>query len=303
MIEVKNLMKSYGSLEVLKGISFKIGKGMVSGFLGPNGAGKSTTMNILTGLIGYNGGEIYIDGRNFESNKKEIMSRVGYLPENPTFYGYMNAFEYLDFIGRISGYPQCKLKKRVDEILESVKLRADGKRRVGGYSRGMKQRLGLAVAMMNEPDILFLDEPTSALDPEGRMDMMDLIENLKKQGKTVFLSTHILSDVERVCDRVDILNHGEIVLSKGLEELKNSYIQPVFDIEFERDCSDIASILSDEDFVDKVKASGSMLSVLVNDLGAAKNRILTEISKSDNTVVSYNLRKSNLEDIFMRLVK
>jgi ABC-2 type transport system ATP-binding protein len=275
----------------------------VSGFLGPNGAGKSTTMNILTGLIGYNEGQISIDGMDFNTHKGSIMKKVGYLPENPVFYGYMNSFEYLNMIGEIIGYPQRDMKKRIDELLSLVKLNEAGKRRIGGYSRGMKQRLGLAVAMFNNPDVLFLDEPTSALDPEGRMDMMELIDNLKSQGKTVFLSTHILGDVERVCDEVSILNHGEIIISEGLRELENEYIQPIYDIEFEKDCGNIREGFLKFDWVGSVKASENTMSVFVKDISAAKEKLLGEVIKYGNPVVSYNLRKSNLEDIFMRLVK
>ena len=243
MIKVSNLVKKYGDFEVLKGISFEVKKGTVSGFLGRNGAGKSTTMNILTGLIGYNGGKITIDGKNLKSHKSEIIKKVGYLPEDSVFYGYMNAYEYLNFIGDISKYPKSKLKMRIDELLDTAKLKSAAKRKVGGYSRGMKQRLGLIVAMFNEPEILFLDEPTLALDPQGRKDMMELIGNFKTQNITVFLSTHILSDVERVCDEVNILDHGEIILSQNLEELKNSYIQPVYDMEFEYECGEIGNNL------------------------------------------------------------
>lgn len=303
MIEVKNLTKRYGSFEALKGISFTVKKGMVTGFLGPNGAGKSTTMNILTGLTGYDAGDIRIDGKDFKSNKRALMKKVGYLPENPEYYGYMNSYEYLAFIGRIAGYPSGRLKARIDELLGLSKLTGDGKRKISGYSRGMKQRLALAVAMLNDPEILILDEPTSALDPEGRMEMMELIEKLKAQGRTVFLSTHILSDVERVCDEVNIINHGEIILSEGLAELKNSYIQPVYDIEFEEGCGNLKDMLSGFDWVTRVQVNGNRASVFVKDVNTVKNKLLAEVSKCSNSVVSYNLRKSNLEDIFIRLVK
>lgn len=303
MIKVKNLTKRFGSFEVLKGISFEVKSGSVSGFLGPNGAGKTTTMNILTGLTGYNGGEIIIDGRELCKNKESLMKKVGYLPENPVFYGYMNAYEYLNLIGTVSGCNKGKIKNRTEELLDIVKLTEDAKRRIGGYSRGMKQRMGLAAAMFNDPEILFLDEPSSALDPEGRMDMMNLIDDLKDRGKTVFLSTHILSDVERVCSELNILNHGEILFSGSLKDLENEYIQPIYDIEFEHDCGSIKDELKKYDWVVNIKSTGNSMSVYVKNYEAVGNMLLSEVSGHDNLIVSYNLRKSSLEDIFMRLVK
>ncbi|MDF2672690.1 MAG: ABC-type multidrug transport system, ATPase component [Clostridiales bacterium] len=304
MLKVVNLKKSYSKFEVLKEISFEIKKGTVYGFLGQNGAGKSTTMNILTGLIDYNGGEIYINGKDFKANRFELIKKIGYLTENPVFYNYMNAYEYLSFLGEISGYKHDKIKYRIDELLELVKLKDAAKRRVGGYSRGMKQRLGVAIAMFNRPEILFLDEPTSALDPGGRMEMMDLIEGLKEQNITVFLSSHILSDVERVCDEVSILHQGKIILSDKLEELKNKYIQPIYDMEFEKKCSSISDALTRLDWVQNVQMEGSKkLSVYVKDINTANSRLLKELPIEDNHILSFQLRKNNLEDIFMRMVK
>lgn len=303
MLRVNNLVKKYGDFEVLKGISFEVKKGSVSGFLGPNGAGKSTTMNILTGLIDYNSGEINIDGESFKANRKSLMRKIGYLPENPVFYGYMNAYEYLGFIGRLSGYTSLKIKSKTDELLDISGLTAAAKRKIGGYSRGMKQRLALAVAMFNEPEILFLDEPTSALDPEGRMEMMKLIENLRNLNITVFLSTHILSDVERVCDEVNILNHGEIILSGKLEEIRSQYIEPVYDIEFEQGPLLIKKELLKYEWIGSVKATGNRISVYVKNIDIAKSNLLKVLSQYENPVVSYELRKSTLEDIFLKVVK
>lgn len=303
MLRVVNLKKSYGKLEVLKGISFEIKKGTVYGFLGQNGAGKSTTMNILTGLIEHNGGEIYVDGKDFREHRFKLIKKIGYLTENPVFYNYMNAYEYLNFLGDVSGYKSDKIKSRSDELLELVKLKDAAKRKVGGYSRGMKQRLGVAIAMFNHPEILFLDEPTSALDPGGRMDMMDLIERLKEQNITVFLSTHILSDVERVCDEVSILHEGRIILSDRLEKLKNKYIQPIYDIEFEKKCTSVRDALMRYEWVQNVQMEGNKkLSVYVNDIETANSRLIKELPLEDNHILSFQLRKNNLEDIFMRMV-
>lgn len=302
MINVKNLRKSYGSIEVLKGISFEIKKGTIYGFLGPNGAGKTTTMNILSGLVGFNQGEVFICGKNFKENKAELLKRVGYLPQNPVFYNYMNANEYLSFIGDISDFPQKKIKGRTEELLDIVGLKDSAKRKIGGYSGGMKQRLGIAVALFNNPDIIILDEPTSALDPEGRHEILDFIKKLKSFDKAVFFSTHILNDVERVCDEVSILDKGEILVSDNIDSLKNKYTQPIFDVEFERDCIELKEKLLNVNWVEKAIAKDKSLSVYVNDLEIAKTELLKLLTKVNNPILSFNLRKSNLEDIFIRLV-
>jgi ABC-2 type transport system ATP-binding protein len=183
-----------------------------------------------------------------------------------------------------------------------VKLTKQGKRRIGGYSRGMKQRLALAVAFMNSPEILFLDEPASALDPEGRVEMLELIESLKDNKITIFLSTHILNDAERVCDRICIIDEGKILLTKNLSELHETYIQPIFDVEFEEDLKNEVDLLKKLSWIESIKENGRRISIYVKDIDYAKSEILKEISKLNTNVTSYQIRKSTLEDIFMRIV-
>ncbi len=302
MIKVFGLKKSYGKIEALKSISFEVGRGSVFGFIGRNGAGKTTTMNILTGLMRFDKGEIFIMDRDFKQYKNKLIKKIGYLPETPTFYDYMNAYEYLGFIGRIIGCDLEGIKKRTDELLELVGLDKKGKRKIGGYSRGMKQRLALATAIFKEPEILFLDEPSSALDPEGRLEMLDLIDDLKNNKITIFLSTHILSDAERVCDTICIIDEGEIILTEKLSRLYEKYIQPVFDIEFEGVPKSEARLLRKLKWVDGIVENGKKLSLQVKDIEYAKKEILSELSKLDMNIISYQIRKRNLEDIFIGLV-
>lgn len=302
MLEVKNLVKSYGSLKILNGINFKIEKGNIYGFLGMNGAGKSTTMNIISGLIGYDAGEIYLDGHAFKRNNKKLLTKIGYLPQSPQFYGYMTPVEYLNFIGQISNMDTKDIKRRSFEILEIVDLKEASKRKTGGFSGGMKQRFGLAVAMFNSPEILILDEPTSALDPQGRMDMLNLISTLKENGTTVFLSSHILNDIERVCDKVSILSNGEIILTDELSNLRDNYIKPIYDIEFENDCTTISNALRKYEYIDDIKQDKNKISIHVNNIENAKHELLSKVSAFNNPVLSFNLRRSTLEDIFIGLV-
>lgn len=302
MIEVKSLVKKYGNFEVLKSINFKVDTGTVYGFLGKNGVGKSTTMNILTGLIDYNSGEISYEGMDFNKNKEKIMQSIGYLTENPVFYEYMTAVEYLQFIAQVSGYDKGSVNSRVEELLDQVKLTEAKNRRVGGYSRGMKQRLGLAVALFNYPKYLFLDEPTSALDPQGRLEMVDLISQLKDSKITVFLSTHILSDVERVCDEVCIIDKGQILLTSNLKQLQRDYVQPIFDVTFETDCNNVADNLKILPWVEKIVVNRNLLSIYAKDMDVAKTNLLGELAKENNPVINYQIRQGNLEDIFIRMV-
>lgn len=302
MLKVVNLTKKYGTLEVLKGISFEIKKGMIYGFLGQNGAGKTTTMNILTGLINYNDGEIYLDGKLLKNNKRALLRKVGYLPQKPIFYNYMSATEYLHFIGEINNMDKKLVYSRTKEVLDIVNLTSTGNRKIGGYSGGMKQRLGIAVAMYSNPEILILDEPTSALDPEGRLEILELIEALKLKEITVFLSSHILNDIERVCDEVSILNEGKLLVSENLEDLKNKYIQPIYDVEFEKNCDEIRKLLMPLPWIQNVVINKNFCSIYVKDLNKAHSELFKLLGNQNNTIISFNLRKSNLEDIFIRLV-
>lgn len=302
MIEVIGLRKKYGRFEALKSINFKVEEGSVFGFIGRNGAGKTTTMNILTGLLKFDEGKILIQGKDFLKNKYKIIKSIGYLPETPSFYDYMNSYEYLNFMGQIMGCSNKNLKNTVSKLLDRVKLTGQAKRRIGGYSRGMKQRLALAVAFLNNPEILFLDEPASALDPEGRMEMLELIEELKDEKITIFLSTHILNDAERVCDRICIIDKGRILLTENLSHLYKTYIQPIFDIEFEDNPANKIEPLKKLSWISNIKIDGHRVSIYVRDIDSAKKEILKEIAGLDTAVVGYQIRKSTLEDIFMRMV-
>jgi ABC-2 type transport system ATP-binding protein len=303
MIKVANLVKNYGNIEALKAISFEVDKGSVFGFIGRNGAGKTTTMNILTGLIRFNSGKIFIKGKDFLKHKRELVKSIGYLPETPAFYNYMNAYQYLNFMRDIIGFDAEKSGKYIKRLIEMAKLTKQAKRRIGGYSRGMKQRLALAAAFMNNPEILFLDEPASALDPEGRLEMLELIESLKNDRITIFISTHILNDAERVCDKICIIDEGKIILTEDLSQLYKTYIQPIFDIEFEEEPGKEVNRLKKLSWIESIKRKGRRVSLYIKDIDHAKKEVLKEISKLKVNISSYQIRKSTLEDIFIRIIK
>lgn len=218
MLKVCNVCKSFGSKDVIKSLSFSIPQNSIFGFVGKNGAGKTTTMKMILGLLKIDSGEIYVDGKKVTYGNTVTNKVVGYLPDVPEFYDYMTTREYLKFCGSIAEIDKKTLDSRVEELLELVGL-ANEKKRIKGFSRGMKQRLGIAQALIGKPKLLICDEPTSALDPVGRKEILDILLAAKKDT-TVIFSTHILSDVERICDEVAFLNDGKIALTGTIEEIK-----------------------------------------------------------------------------------
>lgn len=304
MIKIENLIKNYGKHQVLKGVNIEVKEGEVYGFIGQNGAGKSTTMNILAGLIGFQKGRCFVNGKNIQNINNRANNDVGYLPEDPKFYPYMNALEYLEFIGSMRGDSKKQIIEKSERMLDMVKLTKAAKRAIGGYSRGMKQRLGIAVAVYNDPKLLLLDEPSSALDPEGRRDVVDIISALKSQGKTIFLSTHILNDIERVCDRVGILSNGQIVLEENIHQLMKKYIQPVYDMEFDGPINEEQfKMLSEADYVERVNINDSTANIWIKDFEQNSTKLIKLISELNIPIISMNLRRNSLEEIFLKVVK
>lgn len=218
MLEIRNLKKSFGKKEVIKDVSFSIPENRIFGFVGQNGAGKTTTMKIILGLLKRDGGEIVVNGVDVQYGNTKTNKYIGYLPDVPEFYTYMTPREYLIFAGEISGVEKKVLKDRVEELLGLVGL-AEENHRIKGFSRGMKQRIGIAQALIQKPKLLICDEPTSALDPVGRKEILEVLVEAKKET-TILFSTHILADVERICDEVAFLHNGIIQLQGKVEKLK-----------------------------------------------------------------------------------
>lgn len=230
ILELKHVSKKFGTKKVLTDLDLTVPTGSIFGFVGENGAGKMTTMKMILGLESKSSGEILIKGIPVSFGDNQTNHLTGYLPDVPEFYDYMTALEYLKFCGEITGLPKEKLNQKVVETLSLVGLEAD-KRKIKGYSRGMKQRLGIAQALLNDPELLICDEPTSALDPSGRNEFLEMLAKLKGRT-TILFSTHILSDVERICDYVGILDQGKLIVSGTLDDLKQQYAKNQLEIEF-----------------------------------------------------------------------
>lgn len=302
-IQIEGLTKSFGKFRALNGLSLSVESGTVFGFLGPNGAGKTTTLRILTGLAHADGGQAWVEGLEV-GKSAEIPSRIGYLPEDPAFYSWMTGIEALDSMCQIHKIAAPERKRRVSELLELAGLTEAGNRRVGGYSRGMKQRLGLAQALIHRPRVLLLDEPASALDPAGRKEVLSLIEGLRGQC-TVFMSTHILADVERICDTVAIIDHGQLIINAQRNALITRYAIPTLALEVDEggQLAGLAAEVRQLAWSTAVEVDGRRLTVTVNDLATAQRELLTKAVAAGLVVTLYEQVKPSLEDVFLRIVE
>jgi len=228
-IEVQNISKSYGAQKALDNVSFSVKKGEIVGFLGPNGAGKSTLMKILTTYINSDEGKASVNGNDVTDNQKAVQQSVGYLPEHNPLYLDLYVREYLEFNADV--YKVAK--SRIEEVIQLTGLTAESHKKIGQLSKGYRQRVGLATALLHNPDVLILDEPTTGLDPNQLVEIRNVIKNVGK-NKTVFLSTHIMQEVEAICDRVIIINNGKIVTDKKLDKLVSDIVEQVIEVEFDR---------------------------------------------------------------------
>jgi ABC-2 type transport system ATP-binding protein len=304
-VRTEGLVKEFGAFRALDELSLEVHPGTVFGFLGPNGAGKTTTIRILTGLAHATRGKAWVAGQEVTANGQSTAHRIGHLPEEPAFYGWLNPAEYLDHIGRVFGLPPSERTARVKELLGMVGLAEASRRRIAGFSRGMRQRLGLAQALLNKPEVLFLDEPVSALDPVGRKEVLEMIEQMRGQC-TVFMSTHILGDVERICDSVGIINHGKMVTIGPREELLERYAVPAIEIVVEPGYKDRlvawANGLRSLGWVKSTGLDEAVLRVVVSDLELAKVQLLASVVQAGLVLERYEVVRPSLEDVFLQLV-
>ncbi len=300
-IEIAGLTKVYGKTRALDGVDLVVPQGSVFGFLGPNGAGKTTTLRILTGLADPTSGAARILGRDVTDVDNDVRSDIGFLPDVPGFYPWMTAPEFLRFAGGLFGLSGDALEERVEALLGLAGL-TGVKQKVGGYSRGMKQRLGVAQALINSPKILMLDEPTSALDPIGRKEVLDMITALAGRT-TVFFSTHILSDVERVCDTVAILHKGSVVTQAPIGELKERYGAQKLVLEVTAQTDELAALFAAAPWCAGVEhTNGRGLTLTVSDIEAARVAVPAEVVARGLGLIRLEAGEISLEEVFVDLV-
>jgi ABC-2 type transport system ATP-binding protein len=309
-VRIEGLRKNFGRIRALDGLSLDVEAGSIFGFLGPNGAGKTTAIRILTGLARAQGGRAWLDGIEVTARGgHQAASRTGYLPQDPAFYPWMTAAEMLDHVGCVFGLSAGECRSRTAELLKLAGLEEAARRRIGGFSGGMKQRLGIAQALVNRPAILLLDEPVSSLDPLGRKELLDLIDGLRGRC-TVFMSSHILADVERVCDTVGIIDHGRLVVQSPKKELLEKYASPVFEAAADRGQEAALGAWAEglkkkpPFWLDSVALTDKLTArVLVRDLEAAKRELPQLLVRSPVILTRYEMVRPSLEDVFLKLVK
>lgn len=296
-IEIKNLVKQYKKVTAVDNISLDVYEGEIFGFLGPNGAGKTTTIKTLLGLIFPTAGEVLVLGK--PAGDIDVKENISYLPESPYFYEHMTASEVVGFYGSLFGLTGVSKQKRVDELLEMVGLQGTGKKPLRSFSKGMLQRVGIAQSLINDPKLLFFDEPTSGLDPVAHRDIRDLILRLKEEGRTIFLSSHQLSDVELVCDRVSILHGGKI---RRIGHVDDLIAGASVEVVAERVEATEAQKAALREITSKVEQVGETMIVTTNASTESKNRVLDWVRTAGGDVVSMTQTRRTLEDIFYEVV-
>ena len=304
-IEARGLTKRFGSILALDRLDLAVPRGSIFGLLGPNGAGKTTTIRILAGLARPTSGSASVAGVPVGLGQPELRRRLGYLDQDPRFYSWMKGRELLELVGRLHGLGGAELRTRVAGMLERTGLASAAERRIGGYSGGMRQRLGIAQALVHAPELLILDEPVSSLDPEGRRDLLELVAGLRGEATVVF-STHVLADVERICDRVAILDRGRRVTEGPLEELLAAHARPIYNLDpAPRQDAAVAALLDRlraAPWTTDVTAAPGGIRVTVADPDAAAGAILPLVVACGVVLESFERARPTLEDVFLELV-
>lgn len=298
-ISVKHLTKYYGEQAAVDNISFEAKNGEILGFLGPNGAGKSTTMKIITSFIPATEGEVEVCGLNLKKNSLQIRKKIGYLPEHNPLYLDMYVKEYLSFVGKIYGVK--KIKNRVAEVIELVGLQKEQHKEIGQLSKGYRQRVGLAQAIIHDPEVLILDEPTSGLDPNQLVDIRELIKKIGKE-KTVMLSTHIMQEVEAICDRVIIIKNGKLVANAKASELQSDVSSQVVFVEFDGEVS--RNRLAKVSSISRVESVSKTSYLISSDSSADLRKTIAAYAKQENLLIlTIRKEEKSLEEVFKQLTR
>jgi ABC-2 type transport system ATP-binding protein len=303
-IRCRNLSRRYGAIEALKPLDLDVPTGSVFGFLGRNGAGKTTTMRLLAGLARPTSGAAWIAGAEISESNGATRAQFGYLPQEPAFYNWMTPRDYLNYVAAMFAMPADTRRRRVAEMLALVGLEADANRAIGGFSGGMKQRLGVAQALVHQPPVLLLDEPTSALDPGGRYEVLQLIASLRGQV-TVFFSSHILGDVERVCDTIGIIHEGQLVTVAARDDLLAEYATNILLLEVARDCLPVSdaftTALQAQPWAATLTLTDTQLRLAVHDTAVARQAILPLVVEHNIILTRYEWVRPSLEEIFLQI--
>ena len=303
-IRCQGLSKRFGEVQALKDLDLEITAGKVFGFVGRNGAGKTTTIRLLTGLAHPTQGSAWISGVETTNGDSIAREQFGYLPQDPAFYTWMTPYEFLDYTGKLYHLSTAERRIRIGELLELVELQSASRRRIGGFSGGMIQRLGIAQALIHHPPVLLLDEPTSALDPAGRYEVLNLIDKLRGQV-TVFVSSHILQDIERICDIIGIIHKGDLILIAGRDELLDEYPVNVVELDINQTSLPLqdtfATSLESQPWVSSITKEGSKIRITVSNLDQGKQSLLPLTVEQGVVLEKYEWVRPSLEEIFLKI--
>jgi len=301
---VSDLTKFYGDFKALDSVSLAVEKGWVYGYLGPNGAGKTTTIRTMLGLLRPDQGEVQIDGVNPAKDPVHALQGVGYAPELPTLQTFFSGEQLMEFTGKMFGLATQARKERIKQLIDLVGLKEWGDKKIGKYSKGMVQRLSVALALINDPLILIMDEPTIGMDPEASAHFRNLFTTLSKEGKTVFISSHLLDEVQRICTHVGMINKGRMVFDGPITQVLEAFTkQWIIEAELEKVTKTVISALKKLDYVGDVKVEGNKLRIELKEKKDMRGEISSEIFKRKGVLLSLNLHKITLEDAYLRALK
>ncbi|MED4056101.1 ABC transporter ATP-binding protein [Niallia taxi] len=296
-LEIKNVTKAYKQKIAVHNFSLEVQTGECLGLIGPNGAGKSTLINMVANIIESDTGQILLDGKRISSMRKEI----GYLPQFPNFYNWMTATETLMFMGQLSGLKKDKLEREIPQLLTKVGLSDEGDTRVKTFSGGMKQRLGIAQSLLHKPAFIVMDEPVSALDPIGRREVLNIIQEIKKET-TVLLSTHILQDAQEICERFVIIKDGQKIKDTSIDELLNRDNNNKIKFEITAASLHWLNIIKELSYVKNVEVFGNKVKIEVEDIQSNKNMLLASALEHHVDIIRFAMETDSLEEIFLKLV-
>ncbi|MDG5790085.1 ABC transporter ATP-binding protein [Evansella sp. AB-P1] len=296
LIITEQLTKTFNGTSAVDGLNLSIKEGICTALLGPNGAGKTTTLNMLTGLMNPTSGTITFDQR-YRGDRRQF---IGYLPQYPKFYGWMTGEEYVVYAGQLGGLSKIDATKKTEELLSLVGLDDSKKKRIAGYSGGMKQRLGIAQALVHSPKLIILDEPVSALDPIGRRDVLELMRKLKEKTSILF-STHVLHDAEEICDDIFIVKDGKVVIEGDLVELQRKYQKPTIYLETEESIEYWSHSIKNMDWLRHMQGTKNKLTITVNDIDVAREALLSNETLRKLKITNFEIAKTTLEDLFMEV--
>ncbi|MFA6805353.1 MAG: ABC transporter ATP-binding protein [Candidatus Methanomethylophilaceae archaeon] len=304
-IEIVDLRKEYGSFTAVNGLNLSIKKNSFTGLLGPNGAGKSTTLKILTHLIKATSGEAYLNGVDVTKDPKAALTNVGTVIETPEFYPYLTPRETMRYVGELIGMNKESIKTETEEILEKVKMTDWGDKRLGTFSKGMRQRIALGQALMNDPNIIILDEPTSGLDPRGMAEIREVLKNLRNDSNdlTIVMSSHILTEVQDLCDRIAMINHGTLLMDDDISAFVTSHgVRSVIAKTAEIPTAELIDRIGQLDYVRSAERLGNDVQIFIGDSNEERNRLFNDLAQMNAGI--YSLAETDkLEETYLDIIK